>query len=994
MKLKFNANLDYQEEAINAIVDIFRGQEVYQSPFTVMNKVGTVDVEARRGYAETGYGNQLRVVEEDMLENVRAIQRQHHLMLSEEKEVKSREFCIEMETGTGKTYVYLRTMMELHEKHDFKKFIIVVPSVPIREGVLKSLEITKDHLQSLYNNVPYDYYVYDSKDKGQAKRFATNQHMQIMVMNIQAFNTEDRLINQASDYTEVAPIELIRQTQPIVIVDEPQSVANTEKGRSAIAKLNPLAIFNYSATHRRLVNLMYRLDAVAAYNRKLVKQIEVASVVPQGFYNEPYIKLVKVTATKSKVEAQLELHIIKNNKITTKTLKCKRNHDLEELTRNQVYNGNWYIKEIIGAKGEEKVIFQNGKIVTFDKPISGFPIEDIRRFQIRKTIEEHLEKERKLNKQGLKVLSLFFIDSVKNYRVYDDEGNPTNGEYARIFEEEYQQLIMSPQFRDLFSDDDIRDIDNHVSQVHNGYFSIDKKSKASNKKSKYEMYVDTSGKVKKDNDTYNLIMKDKEKLLSFESPLRFIFSHSALKEGWDNPNVFQICTLKEAGGSEIRRRQEIGRGLRLAVDQDGERIYGHSVNLLTVMASESYEAFASGLQQELEESTNSKFGIIDKTDFATINYESESGELVNLTKDESTALWVHLKTQDYIAANGKVKDELRKALSEENVSLPYKYSNNKQIKGQIYELLKRKAGSLEIKNKADRETVKIRKEVLLSPEFKELWNRVKYKTRFSVDYDVEKLKRLCIEKIQDEVYVVQGKLIYNKGTLGMSESGISIANESTEETKSKRTVAQIPDIVGYLQNEVNLTRKTIIDILRESDRMDMIRRNPQRFVAAVADIIKDVMSTFIVDGIKYEKIGDHSYYRQELFEEKEIQGFLHSNMIESSKSPHAHVIYDSNVESQLVKDMESSENVKLYTKLPNWFKVNTPLGTYNPDWAIVWQEHNEEKLYFVCETKGSLLDSQLKGAESAKIKCGRKHFAALDKDVRFSLATDLEQVVG
>lgn len=988
MKLQFNPNLDFQNEAIESITRIFEGQETYESQFTV-NKP-TKDGEFRFSESDIGFGNRLTLTQGEIYNNVVAIQRKNQLPVSDVSEVQEMRFCVEMETGTGKTYVYLKTIMELHQKNGFNKFIIIVPSVSIREGVLKSLEITKEHFQSLYNNVPYSYFVYDSSKPNDILNFAKSQNLEIMVINIQAFNSEDRLINQENDKTSVKPIDLIAQTNPIVIVDEPQSTSNTDKAKGAIEKFKPLAQFDFSATHTQPINLMFKLGPAEAYNRKLVKQIEVASITPEGFFNHPYVKLIGFSGSKN-VKAKLELHI-KNAKgiIQSKVITVSQGDNIELLTSNEVYRDNFIVESFSREKGKEYVRFLNGQYVTFEESINNFPGLEIRRLQIRRTIQEHLDKEKKLNKQGLKVLSLFFIDKVENYRVYTENGSE-HGEYARIFEEEYKNLIKSPEYRDLFADE-IQDIDRHVSEVHNGYFAKDKKGQ-------WKDTRETTASINSADaaDVFHAIMRDKEGLLSFgnefANKIRFIFSHSALKEGWDNPNVFQICTLKEAGGSENRRRQEIGRGLRLAVDQDGDRVYGHEVNLLTVMASESYQNYAAGLQSEMEKSMNTIFGAVSKEDFSVISYQNEDGEIVNINKKASTELWSHLRDKGYLQNNGKIKDELKKALKDKEVDLPEFYQTE-EIKEQVYSLLLKKAGSLEIKNRDDRKEIKVRKEVLLSPEFKALWDKIKYKTRYEVDYNIEELKSEVICQIREKVYVFDGTLNYNKAHLDMDDSGILVVEEEKQTYHTQREVSYIPDIVSYLQNHVNLTRKTIIEIIRESGKIDMIKRNPQMFVQSVLSIFRTVMSKRIVDGIKYQRIGDNHYYSQELFEKEELQGFLEKNMSESTKSPYEYVVYDSKIESDLVKDFEMSKNITCYAKLPSWFKIETPLGTYNPDWAVVWNNDKEDKVYFVCESKGSLQEElDLRGVEKAKIACGRKHFAHTT-DVKYDVITKLEDMSG
>ncbi|MFR9542790.1 MAG: DEAD/DEAH box helicase family protein [Rikenellaceae bacterium] len=589
MKIKFESHLDYQDDAVNSICDIFEGEEIFQSNFSINTRQKSL-------LGDIGVGNSIKIIEENMLDNIRRIQLRNGVAQSTEASFKKEgmNFSVEMETGTGKTYVYLKTIFELNRRFGFTKFVIVVPSLPIKEGTKKSLQITEEHFKAEFENVVYDHFVYDPAKLDQVRSYATSDTVQIMVINIDAFrksfenddeNNKSNIIHRYNDKLGYKPIELIKSTRPIVIIDEPQSVDNTPKSQEAIASLNPLCCLRYSATHRTPYNMMYKLDSVDAYELKLVKQIEVATAGVEGFSNDAYIDLVKVD-NKAGIKAQVEVDVQTKGKVTRKKVWVRQGDDLFDVTKRDQYEG--YIVEDIWCEGELWYLSftSNDKVIKQGTPSGSLAEEMVKREQIRMTIESHLDKELILNPQGIKVLSLFFLDKVANYRMYDSEGNRQNGKYAQIFEEEYTKLIRKPKYHTLF--DDLRDREVEVSNVHNGYFSVDKVSKSSNKKDKYECYVDSTGKTAKDDDAYNLIMQDKERLLSFDTPLRFIFSHSALREGWDNPNVFQICTLNESS-KEIKKRQEIGRGLRLCVNQNGERVRGFEVNTLTVMANESYE---------------------------------------------------------------------------------------------------------------------------------------------------------------------------------------------------------------------------------------------------------------------------------------------------------------------------------------------------------------------------------------------------------------------
>ncbi len=988
MKIQFDAELAYQQRAINSITGIFEGQETCQSNFTVQNWQN----DALQFENDLGYGNRLRLVEEDLLENVQKIQLRNGLKQS--SKLSSKDFTIEMETGTGKTYVYLRSLFELNKLYGFTKFIIVVPSIAIKEGVYKSLQITQEHFKSLYDNITYDYFIYDSQNLEQVRSFATNSYMQIMVINIDAFRksfsdpekeTSANIIHRANDRLNgQKPIEFIRSTNPIIVIDEPQSVDTTAKAKEAIAQLNPLCALRYSATHVEKHNLMYKLDSIDAYEQKLVKQIEVAHVKVEDHQNSAYIKLLKVNNKKSPITAQVEIDISKNGKTKRDKKTVKQGGDLYELSGGRsVYEG-YIINDIYCETGNEYIDFTSrDDVVRLHQSIGDVDEDAYKRLQIRKTIEKHLEKELELQPKGIKVLSLFFVDKVANYRNYDDEGNIVPGKFALWFEEELAGFLKKPKYNTLFGEVDTTTA---VEEVHDGYFSIDKKSKGSNKKEKFEAFKDSSGNTAGDNDTYNLIMKDKEKLLSFESRLRFIFSHSALKEGWDNPNVFQICTLNETA-SVMKKRQEIGRGLRLCVNQEGERLHGFEVNTLTVMANESYEDFAKGLQKEIEEEEGIRFGIVEEHTFANAVFIDEDGNEAYLGSDRSEALWHFFKTEGYIDAKGKVQDDLRNDLKNEQLKLPEGYE---ALKPQIESTLRKIVGGLNVKNADDRQKVTLNKQVYLSEEFKSLWERIKYKTTYRVDFDIDGFVDACTKEMQQNLVVGKTRFLYQEGKTTITKGGVQV--ENVKETTHIAGVVDyaLPDIVSYLQNETNLTRKTLVNILIKSGNLDSFKNNPQKFIDKALEIIKKKMQQFIVEGIKYQKLGDDYYYAQELFEKEEVYGYLSKNMAEAGKSIYEHVVYDSDVERTFVQSFERNDNVRVYAKLPGWFKIDTPLGSYNPDWAVMIEEEGNEKLYFVVESKGSLFDFDRRGAENAKIDCGREHFQALGNDVRFETANSFE----
>ena len=988
MKLQFidpfnkdNSSVLYQKEAIDSIVNVFQGQNIAQDNFTVSvqgNQVGLFE-------NELGIGNRLDIQTEEIEENINKIQIDNALPKTNFRD-KALNLSIEMETGTGKTYVYLRTIFELNKKYGFTKFIIVVPSLAIKEGVYKSLEITKEHFKRVYENKIYNYFIYDSKKLDQVRSFATSSNIEIMIINIDAFRksfvdpekeTSANIIHRANDkLSGHKPIEFIEETNPIVIIDEPQSVDNTPKAKEAIASLNPLAILRYSATHKEKLNLVYKLDSVDAYEKELVKQIEVISVMPKDSNNNPYVKLVSASSTKSGISAKVDIDVLDKGKIKRVTKTVKKGTDLAQLTCRELYEG-FIVDEIYCEKGKEYITFTSNDVLIEKGEIYGdIDHDELKRVQIRKTIEEHLNKELNLTKEGIKVLSLFFIDRVSNYRDYDAEGNPIKGKYALMFEEEYKKFIRKPKYNTLFMDVDINTI---AEDVHNGYFSKDKKGKVS----------DTKGNTQADEDAYSLIMKDKEELLSFDTKLRFIFSHSALREGWDNPNVFQICTLNETK-SEIKKRQEIGRGLRLAVNQKGERIYGHDINTLTVMVNESYEDFVTNLQKEMEDEEGIKFGVVDKFIFSNISYEITEGVKAQVGASDSEKVWSFLKDEDYIDTKGNIKEKLKLELKQNTLKLPEEF---KQIETMVKEKLTRLVGNLSnIKDGSKKREINLNKEVFVGPEFTNLWNRIKYKTTYSVDFNSEKLINECVKAMQEDLRVGGSKIEVIKAKTKIAEEGVT-AKEKDRNLVSINEKVDLPDILTYLQNQTNLTRKTLANILIKSGKLESFKMNPSKFMQEATLIIKRTLNNFIVDGIKYEKIGNEEYAVQEIFKNEELYGYLTEDIIDSKRSIYNYVKYDSKVEKSFAEKLEENEGVKVYAKLPSNFKIDTPIGKYNPDWAILIEKDGEEKLYFVVETKGTDQIALLKDSEKAKIRCGKKHFEALNTNVGVAQASSFEGFV-
>jgi type III restriction enzyme len=986
MKLHFEPNLDYQMQAIEAVCDLFRGQEVCRTEFTVTMKAptpvgsdlfpGTQPEQMTLGMAESdlGVGNRLTLLDDELHKNLADIQLRGGLPPS--SALASGDFTVEMETGTGKTYVYLRSIFELNKRYGFSKFVIVVPSVAIKEGVYKTLQITEDHFKGLYAGVPFDYFLYDSNKLGQVRNFATSSNIQIMVVTVGAINKKDvnNLYKDSEKTGGEKPIDLIKATRPIVIVDEPQSVDGGLEGRGkeALDAMNPLCTLRYSATHVNKHHMVFRLDAVDAYERKLVKQIEVASATVEDAHNKPFVRLISVVNKRGTISARVELDVATASGVKRQELAVSDGDDLEQLAKRPIY-ADFRVGEINTAKGDEfmELRYPGGEV--FLKPGQAHGDVDalaVQREMIRRTIREHLDKEKRLRPLGIKVLSLFFIDAVDRYRQYDADGNPVKGDYARIFEEEYRHAAKLPAYQSLFAE---IDLDSAAEEVHNGYFSIDKKGGWT------DTAENNAGNRENAERAYNLIMKEKEKLLSFDTSLKFIFSHSALKEGWDNPNVFQICTLRDIQ-TERERRQTIGRGLRLCVNQHGERVRGFEVNTLTVVATENYEQFAENLQKEIEADTGIRFGIVEHHQFAAIAVTAPDGQTVPLGVEQSKALWEHLKAAGHIDAKGKVQDSLKKALKEGTLVLPAEFDAQK---GQIAEVLRKVSGRLEIKNADERKQVPLRKgqdgkAIYLSDEFKALWDRIKHQTTYRVQFDNAKLITDCISALQKAPAIAKARLQWRKADIAIGKAGVQATEKAGAATVVlDETDIELPDLLTDLQDRTHLTRRTITSILTGSGRLDDFKRNPQQFIELAAETINRCKRMALVDGIKYQKLGDQHVYAQELFDKEELTGYLKNMLMDTQKSIYEHVVYDSTTERDFADALEKNDAIKLYAKLPGWFKVPTPLGSYNPDWAVLVEEDGAQRLYFVVETKSSLFTDDLRDKESAKIECGKAHFHAL-----------------
>jgi type III restriction enzyme len=993
MKLHFEPDLPYQAQAIEAVCDLFRGQEICRTEFTVTRDALGGQHALAFAQSDLGVGNRLTLLDDEVHTNLKDVQIRNGLAPS--PSLASGNFTVEMETGTGKTYVYLRTIFELNKRFGFTKFVVVVPSVAIKEGVYKSLQIMEDHFRGLYAGVPFEFFQYDSSKLGQVRNFATSPHIQVMVATVGAINKKDvnNLYKDSEKTGGERPIDLIRATRPILIVDEPQSVDGglEGRGREALGAMDPLCTLRYSATHADKHHMVYRLDAIDAYERHLVKRIDVASATVSSAFNKPYVQFIApVTRGKSVVGAKVELDVDKGGVVRRQMVEVSPNDDLEQTTRRALYRDCRIGDEIRAKRGDEfmelrvpggELYLRLGEAWGDVDPLA------VQRQMIRRTVQEHLDKEKRLRPQGIKVLSLFFIDSVEKYRRYDEEGNAVKGPYAIIFEEEYRRLANHPDYRTLFEE---VDLSRAAEEVHNGYFSIDKKGTWTDTAENNQSSRDSAERAS------NLIMKEKERLLSMETPLKFIFSHSALREGWDNPNVFQICTLRDIQ-SERERRQTIGRGLRLCVNQQGERVRGFEVNTLTVIATESYEQFAEGLQRELEDPQTGigiRFGVVEPHQFATIPVLTEDGRTLPLGVEQSKVIWEHLKTVGLVDARGKVQDALRQALKDDTLTVPEAFTAQLP---QIKEVLRKLAGRLEIRNADERRPVRPREAVLHSPEFLALWDRIKQKTTYRVDFDNEKLIERCIQALADAPPITRARLQWRRADIAIGRAGVEATErEGASQVTLDEGDIQLPDLLTVLQDRTQLTRRTLQRILTESKRLDDFKRNPQQFIELAAEAINRNKRMALVDGIRYRRLDGEEYYLQELFEREELTGYLKNMLENTQKSVYEHVVYDSDTERAFADDLEKNSAVKVYAKLPARFRVPTPLGSYNPDWAVVVEQDGAARLYFVVETKGSLFLDDLRGKEDAKIRCGAEHFktiAVRERPAKYVTARDVDDLM-
>ncbi|MEI6071862.1 MAG: DEAD/DEAH box helicase family protein [Verrucomicrobiae bacterium] len=986
MKIQFDPKQQYQLDAVNAVVDLFDGQPLEKPDFSVIFQ--TMDTELFSGQARTelGVGNKLQIGPGKLQENLRRVQERNDLDLAGEvqgwtwtagaQSFWCPHFSVEMETGTGKTYVYLRTIFELSRKYGFKKFIIVVPSVAIREGVLKNLEITAEHFRALFNNVEFEHFVYDAKKVNKLRQFATSNTIQVLVINIDAFrknftgteaeNRSNVIYKENDKLSGRQPIEFVQATRPIVIIDEPQSVDSTDKAQEAIRALNPLCTLRYSATHRNPYNLVYLLDPIRAFELRLVKQIVVASAIAGDALNGAYVKAKSIgyEPKGKRPFGKVAIQAQTKDGVKEKEFKVKGGEDLHLLSGERAcYQDNWVVDYVDATPGAEHVAFTNGRSLNAGQEIGGMR-DDVWRVQIENTVRKHLGKELQVLGKGLKVLTLFFIDKVANYRAYDQEGKSVPGKFATEFEAAFRKLIVQDRYRELA----VAQLP--LDQLHNGYFAQDKKG----------LLKDTSGTTQADDDVYNLIMREKERLLTLDEPLRFIFSHSALREGWDNPNVFQICTLNETR-STTKKRQEIGRGLRLPVNQNGERVFDENINKLLVVANESYDDFARSLQTEYEEDCGVTFGKVPKLAFS--KFVTMDGEVEKtLGREQSEIIWQGLVNRGFLDANGKILPKFNPPAPGFDLGLPAEQAT---WKAEIIETLQSYQMDRHVKRDEEGRKLRFKKEVTLDPEFQELWKRIKPKTTFSVEYSTDELVKLAVKAIREMEQIKPSKVHYTETQVEQGRGGIG-GTVIREKDEAVGHSGPLPDVVAYLQAGTELTRSTLVRILKESSRLADFFTNPQIFMDEVVAILNSELHRLMIDGIKYERLGDEEWSMR-LFEEKEIISYL-NNRLEVKNSVYDAVVYDSEIERDFAAKLDGRTDIKLFVKLPGWFKIETPIGDYNPDWAIV--KHDNSALYLIRETKGTKDFEKLRKTEADKIRCGRRHFQALDVD--FHVVTNASEV--
>lgn len=1013
MKLKFK-HQSYQDDAVNSLVNCFLGQEKGYTRNLLVRYKHVVDTGLFAHEEEVelvSFGNQsITLTDSERIKNIREVQRLNDINYSNGEPLD--EFSIEMETGTGKTFTYIKSMYELNKEYGWSKFIVMVPSIAIREGVQKSFDITADYFQDLYHK-KIRYFVYNSSNSSNIANinsFASDNSIQVMIINYQAFNakgTANRRIYEVLDELQSRrPIDVIKSVHPILIIDEPQKFG--DKTEELFNEFKPLFKVRYSATHKKNkeYNKIYRLDAIDAYNQKLVKKINVKGIeILHNKSEGAYLFLESVNISQiHDPEAMMEIEVKTVSGVSRKLVKIKAGDDLYSKSGElQQYKG-YVVSEIDSRNAQyDKVCFTNGVEIQVGQAFGDVDESHLIRIQIRETIKSHLQKEKELHKLGIKVLSLFFIDEVAKYKYYEN-GLALKGEYAKIFEEEYNRELIN--YRTLFVDDYAKYLDSfETSKIHAGYFSIDKKGHeidpSINDKKEYLSF---------DEDAYNLIMKDKERLLSLEEPVRFIFSHSALREGWDNPNIFQICTLKHSN-SEISKRQEIGRGLRICVNNDGDRMdYSvlnndfHSINTLTVVASESYDSFAKALQTEISESLSERPKNFTQELFVgkvLINDEGEHYEFTESNYNKLLCFNVQNKYVD-LENDSKVTDKFIEDMENGKLEVMDDLVN---FKDQICQLMQRiySTNNTKLINDERKENIKtlVLNENFMKKEFQDLWNKINIKTVYEVDFDTNKLIDKSVQAINGKLHIAKMQVRITEGEQKEKISSFSVINgnsmvlgKTKTETLEEFSKSMVKyDLIGEITKDTGLTRKTIIEILTKisPEKFNYYQYNPEEFIRKVVNLINQEKAITIIDGITYHKTNNR--FNNDIFTINNTHGQLGVNAMSVKKHIYNFLITDSKNEREFANKLESGE-VLVYAKLPNAFKIPTPVGNYNPDWAIVFDNSSFKNIYFIAETKGSMDSLELRDIEKAKIECAKKHFKCISNDeVKYDVVDSYDKLI-
>ncbi len=1039
MELKFK-HQSFQIEAAKAVCDVFDGQP-YQNLNRYLIDQGKISASQAEADLEiNGFQNhRVLLTDEQIKKNINTLQVRNLIKPSEQLEGRTTlhipyNLTVEMETGVGKTYTYIKTMFELNKRYGWSKFIVIVPSIAIREGVYKSFQVTQKHFVEEYGKIIKPF-VYSSSDLTKIEHFASDSNINVMIINSQAFNaisaTEKAMIEyeqaikigekpkklpketrkifmKLDEFRSRRPIDVIAKTNPILIIDEPQSVLGNAT-RAALKSFNPLMTIGYSATHREKFNMIYKLDAIDAYNMKLVKKIEVKGIEEKGQTGiDGYMYLSSINLSKKDYPtATLEFNCKSTSSICPKFHTVTKNTNIYELSGGLNEYKGYTISNIDGRDGINCVEFSNGKIIRVGEICGKTNENEIRRIQIRETIETHLERERELFNKGIKVLSLFFIDEVANYRQYDEQGNPQKGIFAQYFEEEYNNAVYN--FMGQLGDDNYMKYLTNIStnDTHNGYFSIDKKGKMVNST------IARGETSSNDVSAYDLIMKNKEELLSLENPVRFIFSHSALKEGWDNPNVFQICALKRSdyNNTTNRRRQEIGRGLRLSVNQNGDRMDEallntdiHNINVLTVIASESYSEFASGLQSDIA-SDIERPSCIDENFFKNKFIQDAHGNNAVISQDLAKKLNFAMIKNGYVNDEGALTDKYFEDKKNNNVILPAEVDDYKESIIKIIDRVYNPKTDMFENARAKSIDIKLNKNNIDKKEFQELWNRINTKSFYTVEYDTNELIDKAVSALNSNLYIPEAFVEITTGEMKSidSQEDLFSGNAMQRKTSGTKRVSisklnsDTPfDILEKLVNETGLTRKTLVEILTKIEKaiFDQVRNNPEEFVIKTAKIINDELATLVIEHITYTKIeGEEGVYDQSIFTEPSLRGKYGFN-IETIKNIYDHVIADSNTEVEFAKELEAAEDVVVYMKIPNGFYISTPVGKYNPDWAIAFNKGNIKHIYFIAETKGSMQTLQVTPLAQAKKHCAIEHFKAISgNDVKYDIVSNYSELM-